>query len=190
MVAGGDGNIVMAGREMRIALGVEYDGKPYWGWQSQPGGQTVQDTLQSALSHIADAPVAVNAAGRTDTGVHGLEQVVHFDTEADRTERSWVFGTNSNLPADISVMWAKVTTPDFHARFSAVGKRYKYLILTTKEPSVFWHNFAWHRATKLDIKAMETAGYQLLGKHDFSDCFCAWALFLSAELFFLQRVSS
>src|SRR3990167_5730597 len=100
----------------RIALCVSYDGSRYHGWQHQEEVSSVQQTLEHALSRVANHPVTVVCAGRTDAGVHATGQIVHFDTEADRTERSWVFGANSNLPSDISVMWAKITTPDFHAQ--------------------------------------------------------------------------
>jgi tRNA pseudouridine38-40 synthase len=102
---------------MRIALGVEYDGGPYCGWQSQPNGVTVQDTLQSVLSQIADEPISVVAAGRTDTGVHALEQVVHFDTTAGRPLSAWVRGVNTLLPRSIAVRWAHPVSDEFNARF-------------------------------------------------------------------------
>jgi tRNA pseudouridine38-40 synthase len=115
---------------MRIALGLEYDGSGFCGWQSQAGGGAVQDALEAALAVVADAPVRVVCAGRTDAGVHALEQVVHFDTEAVRPDTAWVRGVNAHLPASVAVRWAQQAVPDeFHARFSARGRRYRYLLL-------------------------------------------------------------
>jgi tRNA pseudouridine38-40 synthase len=158
----------MAGREMRIALGVEYDGKPYCGWQSQPGGRTVQDTLQSALSHIADAPVTVNAAGRTDTGVHALEQVVHFETDANRPLSAWVRGVNAMLPPSIVVRWAHPVPDEFHARFSAQGRSYRYLLINKPVRSAIHAGKAGWFHLPLDIALMREAAGYLLGEHDFS----------------------
>jgi len=119
----------MVGNAMRIALGVEFDGKPYCGWQSQAVGSTVQDTLQQALSEIAAAPISVIAAGRTDAGVHALEQVIHFDSEAARPLTAWVRGVNSLLPDSIAVRWAHAVPDEFHARFSAHGRHYRYQLV-------------------------------------------------------------
>jgi len=114
---------------MRIALGVEYDGSQFYGWQSQAGGHTVQDALQAALSSIASAPITIIAAGRTDTGVHALEQVVHFDTSADRPLSAWVRGANALLPKNIAVLWAHAVPEEFHARFSAQARSYSYFLI-------------------------------------------------------------
>ena len=114
---------------MRLALGVEYDGSAFRGWQIQPGGGTVQDALQAALASIAGMPVDVACAGRTDAGVHATGQVVHFDAPAERPLTAWVRGVNTFLPDSVAVRWAQQVPPDFHARFSAHGRRYRYLLL-------------------------------------------------------------
>ena len=114
---------------MRIALGIEYDGRNFCGWQSQKEDlPTVQDSLEAGLSMVADTSVKVVCAGRTDTGVHACGQVVHFDTETERNDRSWVLGTNANIDKSIAVLWAKPVSEDFHARFSALRRRYRYVI--------------------------------------------------------------
>lgn len=153
---------------MRIALGIEYDGRPYCGWQSQPGGNTVQDVLQCALSEVAGHAVSVVAAGRTDTGVHALEQVVHFDTIAQRPLTAWVRGANALLPEDIAVLWAHAVPDEFHARFSAHGRSYRYLLLNRAvRPAIQAGKVGWCHAP-LDVEAMRTAAHHLLGEHDFS----------------------
>lgn len=158
----------MAGRYMRIALGVEYDGRPYCGWQSQPNGMTVQDNLQQALTQIAAMPVSVNAAGRTDTGVHALEQVVHFETEAVRPLTAWVRGVNALLPDSIAVRWAHVVPDEFHARFSAQGRSYRYLLINRPVRSAVYAGRAGWFHQPLDIALMQEAAQYLLGEHDFS----------------------
>ena len=113
---------------MRYALGVEYDGKNYCGWQRQKSVKSVQETLEKALSKIADEPIEVVCAGRTDTGVNATNQVVHFDTDKIRKDVAWTLGVNTHLPKDISVTWVKEVSTDFHARFSATARRYRYII--------------------------------------------------------------
>lgn len=153
---------------MRIALGVEYDGRPYCGWQSQAEGQTVQDAMQAALSQIAGAPISVIAAGRTDTGVHALEQVIHFDTQAERPLTAWVRGANALLPDSIAVRWAHLVPDEFHARFSAHGRSYRYLLINRPvRPAIQAGKAGWFHAP-LDIGAMQAAAQCLLGEHDFS----------------------
>ena len=153
---------------MRIALGVEYDGRGYYGWQSQPDRCTVQDVLQAALSQIASAPISVAAAGRTDTGVHALEQVVHFETEATRPLTAWVRGANALLPDNIAVRWAHAVPEEFHARFSAHGRSYRYLLVNRPvRPAIQTGKVGWFHAP-LDIVAMRQAAQYLLGEHDFS----------------------
>lgn len=158
---------------MRIALGVEYDGRPYYGWQSQADGQTVQDTLQRALSQIAGdrhagEPISVIAAGRTDTGVHALEQVVHFDTQAERPLSAWVRGVNALLPTSITVLWAHPVAEEFHARFSAQGRSYRYqLINRATRPAILAGKVGWFHSP-LDVVAMQAAAAYLIGEHDFS----------------------
>ncbi len=153
---------------MRIALGVEYDGTDFCGWQIQSGVRTVQECLEQALSRVANHPVQVVCAGRTDTGVHGLGQVVHFDSDAARDERAWVLGGNANLPGDITLRWAHPVPDSFHARFGAQRRHYRYLILNRKtRPAVGRNRFCWiHRP--LDVTRMQTAARYLLGEHDFS----------------------
>jgi len=158
----------MAGDAMRIALGVEYDGKPYCGWQSQAEGLTVQDTVQAALSQIAGAPISVIAAGRTDTGVHALEQVIHFDTTVERPLTAWVRGANALLPDSIAVRWAHPVPDEFHARFSAHGRSYRYLLINRPVRSAIHAGKAGWFHAPLDIEAMQTAAQYLLGEHDFS----------------------
>ena len=165
----------------RWALGVEYDGQCYHGWQSQgaaphavadrPAGvilPTVQDALESALAQIADGPVSVLCAGRTDAGVHATGQVIHFDTVAQRPDTAWVRGVNAHLPASCAIRWAVPVPSDFHARFSATGRRYRYILLNRPErPAVFAGRAGWfHRP--LDADLMHDAAQLILGTHDFS----------------------
>ena len=153
---------------MRIALGITYSGSAYEGWQSQLSGNTVQDKLEGALGKFAAQPIRVNCAGRTDAGVHGLMQVVHFDTFLQREAASWVRGTNAFLPRDIAVQWAQIVTAQFHARGSAIARRYAYVVLESAvRPSVEAGRVGWvYRA--LDGQAMQQAALHLLGEHDFS----------------------
>ena len=153
---------------MRIALGIEYDGTSYNGWQRQNNGTGVQQRLEEALAVVADQPVETTCAGRTDTGVHATGQVVHFDTSAERSERSWLLGTNTNLPADVSVAWARNVDPEFHARFSATGRSYHYVILNRLQRSALHRKRAWWVHQPLDAQRMHEAGQRLLGEHDFS----------------------
>lgn len=153
---------------MRIALGIEYDGAPFVGWQTQPGGGTVQDALEVALTAIAGETVRAVCAGRTDTGVHGLAQVAHFDTAAERPDSAWVNGVNAHLPGPIAVRWAVRVAPDFHARFSAIGRRYEYVLLNRPvRPAVWAGRTGWFHLP-LDDGRMRLAGRHLLGEHDFS----------------------
>jgi len=158
---------------MRIVLAVEYDGRPYCGWQTQAGGQTVQDTLQRALNQIAGEqpsgePISVIAAGRTDTGVHALEQVVHFDTRVERPLTAWVRGANALLPGSIAVRWAHPVPDEFHARFSAHGRSYRYLLINRPtRPAIHAGKAGWFH-TPLDLAAMQAAAKFMLGSHDFS----------------------
>lgn len=153
---------------MRIALGISYNGQAYHGWQSQLSGQTVQDRLEAALCRFTTHKVSTLCAGRTDAGVHGLMQVVHFDTQLDRTTASWVRGTNAFLPSDIAVEWAQVMPESFHCRASALSRRYAYLLLESAvRPSVDAGRVGWaFRA--LDLEPMQQAANYLLGEHDFS----------------------
>lgn len=153
---------------MRIALGIEYDGTAYNGWQRQKTGLGVQQRVEEALCSVANHPVEVTCAGRTDTGVHASGQVVHFDTHSARDDRGWLLGANSNLPGDISVSWARQVDDDFHARFSATARHYRYRILNRLERSAIHRHWAWWIYQPLDAERMHTAAQQLLGEHDFS----------------------
>ncbi|MEI7612021.1 MAG: tRNA pseudouridine(38-40) synthase TruA [Betaproteobacteria bacterium] len=153
---------------MRVALGVEYDGSAFHGWQIQPQGGTVQDALQAALSQIAGEEVAVVCAGRTDAGVHATAQVVHFDTSLRRPLSAWVRGVNSFLPPSVCVRWAQPVADEFHARFSAHGRCYRYLLLNRPQrPGVGHGRVGWYHHP-LDVDLMQQAANALLGEHDFS----------------------
>lgn len=153
---------------MRIALGVEYDGSQYFGWQSQISGHTVQDTLQAALSGIANELISVIAAGRTDTGVHALEQVVHFNTNVERPLTAWVRGVNALLPNSIAVLWAHPVPEEFHARFSAQARSYRYLLINRSVRNAMQHGKAGWFHAPLNVEKMCEAAQYLLGEHDFS----------------------
>lgn len=153
---------------MRVALGVSYRGGAYTGWQSQPGGGTVQDALEKALSQFAAQPIRTLCAGRTDTGVHGLNQVVHFDSPVEREPFSWVRGTNRYLPPDIAVQWSAFPGADFHARNHARGRRYCYLLLESNvRPAIESGAVGWI-FRPLDGDAMRAAAARLIGEHDFT----------------------
>jgi tRNA pseudouridine38-40 synthase len=153
---------------MRIALGIEYDGSGFLGWQTQPGGGTVQDALESALTAIAAQPVDVVCAGRTDRGVHARQQVVHFDTGAERPGSAWVRGVNALLPDPVAVLWAAPVPGEFHARYSAVSRSYRYVLVNRAvRPALAARRAGWCHAP-LDVEAMRAAAHALLGTHDFS----------------------
>lgn len=151
-----------------MALGVSYNGSAYEGWQSQLSGLTVQDKLEAALGKFTQSKVSTLCAGRTDSGVHGLMQVVHFDTEAEREPSSWVRGTNAYLPKDIAVQWAQIVPREFHCRASATARRYAYVVLESAvRPSVEAGRVGWVYR-ELNTEAMQQAAGYLLGEHDFS----------------------
>jgi tRNA pseudouridine38-40 synthase len=153
---------------MRVALGLSYAGQTYEGWQSQPNGCTVQDHLEAALSSFATQPVRTLCAGRTDSGVHGLMQVVHFDTPIHRDMQSWVRGTNTTLPSDIAVQWAQEVPDSFHARGSALSRRYAYIVLQSPvRPSLEAGRVGWVYRP-MHIEPMQEAAQCLLGEHDFT----------------------
>lgn len=153
---------------MRYALGLEYDGRGFCGWQSQAQGRTVQDQLNQALSAIAGHDIRCLAAGRTDTGVHASHQVVHFDSDAARPLTAWVRGVNRFLPSDIAVSWAQAVDDDFHARFSAMSRTYRYVLLNRPtRPALLSGRVGWFHGA-LDVAAMHEAAHILLGEHDFS----------------------
>jgi tRNA pseudouridine38-40 synthase len=153
---------------MRVALGISYNGQAYNGWQSQPDGNTVQDKLEAALGRFVTQPISTLCAGRTDAGVHGLMQVVHFDTDIQRPENAWVRGTNTFLPSDIAVQWAKVVPDAFHSRACAQTRRYAYVLLQSPvRPSVEAGRVGWV-FNALQEDAMREAASYLLGEHDFT----------------------
>lgn len=153
---------------MRLAIGIEYDGSNYNGWQRQRVGTGVQEVLESAVSAVADEAVDIVCAGRTDTGVHATGQVGHFDTRAERSDRGWLLGVNSALPDDINLRWVRPVSDDFHARFSATGRRYTYRILNRLVRSSLQRQRCWWVYAELDVEAMQEAAQLLLGEHDFS----------------------
>lgn len=153
---------------MRIALGLEYDGEPFCGWQHQPSGCAVQDHLERALARIADEPVSTTAAGRTDAGVHARAQVVHFDTRAARADHAWVRGTNAALPGTVRVVWARPVPAGFHARHDARSRTYHYVLLDDAvAPGLLRARVGWFHQ-RLDTDAMREGALALVGEHDFS----------------------
>lgn len=153
---------------MRIALGLEYDGAAFCGWQTQPPGCGVQDAIEHALGRIASRPAETVCAGRTDAGVHALGQVVHFDTDIPRPHSAWTRGVNALLPARISVLWAMEVPQTFHARFSATARRYVYFLLDrAQRPGLLSGRVGWFHQ-QLDVQRMRVAAGYLLGEHDFS----------------------
>jgi tRNA pseudouridine38-40 synthase len=153
---------------MRVALGIEYDGTAYNGWQRQKAGVGIQSLVEKAVSGVADEHVEIVCAGRTDSGVHASAQVVHFDTAAERETRGWLLGINSELPDDINATWVAFVDEEFHARFSATSRSYRYLILNRAVRSALNRNRAWWVFEPLDEQAMLEASEYLLGEHDFS----------------------
>ncbi|MCE8002428.1 tRNA pseudouridine(38-40) synthase TruA [Billgrantia ethanolica] len=152
----------------RLALGVEYDGSAYCGWQRLKHAPSVQGELERALAKVASQPITVHASGRTDSGVHATRQVVHFDTPVPRSQKAWVFGVNANLARDVAVRWVREVPDDFHARFKALARRYRYLILNQmSRPVLERANVTWCR-DPLDADAMHRAAQALVGEHDFS----------------------
>jgi tRNA pseudouridine38-40 synthase len=153
---------------MRVVLGIEYDGSHFCGWQTQPSGCGVQDHVEAALAHIADERIDTVCAGRTDAGVHAVEQVIHFDTTADRTASAWVRGTNASAPAGLCVLWAQEVTPEFHARYSARSRCYRYVLLNRPvRPALGSGRIGWFHLP-LDVASMRAAARLLVGQHDFT----------------------
>ena len=153
---------------MKVALGLSYRGQAYRGWQSQPGGLTVQDRLEAALARFADQPLRTHCAGRTDAGVHALNQVVHVETTVEREPFSWVRGTNRFLPDDIAIHWARVMPDAFHARFGAIGRRYVYVLRESPTRPALEAGLVGWSFRPLDGERMREAAALLLGEHDFS----------------------
>ncbi|MGB5133535.1 MAG: tRNA pseudouridine(38-40) synthase TruA [Steroidobacteraceae bacterium] len=152
----------------RLAVGLEYDGARFAGWQQQPGLLTIQDQVQRALAAVADHPVEATCAGRTDAAVHAYGQVAHFDTTAQRPMRGWVLGANTHLPPEISLLWAVEADARFHARHSALARSYRYCILLRPTRPALLRERAWWLRTPLDVDAMNAAARQLVGEHDFA----------------------
>jgi tRNA pseudouridine38-40 synthase len=153
---------------VKIALGIEYNGSQYFGWQRQKEVKSVQECLEKALSIVANHKVEVQCAGRTDAGVHGTGQIVHFETTASRKAVAWTMGANANLPKDIAVRWAKEVPDEFHARFSATARRYRYLIFNDAlRPGILSFGVS-HYHGDLDVTQMHKAGQYLLGENDFT----------------------
>jgi tRNA pseudouridine38-40 synthase len=153
---------------MRIVAGIEYNGNKFHGWQSQQDVTTIQTTLEAALSKVADEPIKIFCAGRTDRGVHATNQVIHFDTTVNRKLIAWVFGTNSYLPPSISIQWAQVIDDHFHARFSALSRRYQYIIYNYHVRSALFYAQSTWVTEQLALNQMSTAAHYLVGEHDFS----------------------
>ncbi len=153
---------------MRIALGLEYDGAAFAGWQTQPKGNTVQDALERALEEIAGARVRVMCAGRTDAGVHASAQVVHFDAPAARPENAWVRGVNAHLPDSVAVRWSREVPGDFHARFSALSRSYRYVLCNQAVRPALQHGKVGWFHLPLDVEAMRAGAALLQGEQDFS----------------------
>lgn len=153
---------------MRYALGVEYDGSKYCGWQRQAHSPSVQQHIEEALSKIANESIKVVCAGRTDTGVHATNQVIHFDTEQIRKDRAWTLGVNTHLPDTISVKWVHLVDDEFHARFSATARRYRYIIYNNPLRSALLSSGISFNYNKLDADLMHQAAQYLVGRHDFT----------------------
>lgn len=153
---------------MRIAAILEYDGAGFSGWQRQSQRRSVQQCVEEALSRVADEPIQITVAGRTDAGVHASAQVIHFDTKAVRSDYSWVRGANSQLPGDVAVLWAGRVDAGFHARFSATGRHYRYVILNRAVRPTYQARRVTHEYRPLDVERMHAAAGYLIGTHDFS----------------------
>jgi tRNA pseudouridine38-40 synthase len=153
---------------VRIACGIEYDGSAYHGWQRQKHAVSVQQVVEEALSRVANQTIQVSCAGRTDAGVHATAQVIHFDTTAEREIHSWVLGGNSNLPKDVAITWAQPVTDEFHARFKAFERSYRYIVFNRATRSALLHKRVTWWLRSVDVERMQIAAQHLLGEHDFS----------------------
>ncbi|MGH8248115.1 MAG: tRNA pseudouridine(38-40) synthase TruA [Gammaproteobacteria bacterium] len=153
---------------MRFAAGIEYCGSRYLGWQRQENGPTIQEQVENSLSIIADHPIHVHCSGRTDSGVHALQQVIHFDTSAERRPHAWTLGGNVNLPSDIVIIWTQLVPPEFHARFSATGRTYRYIVLYRRSRAALLRDQVAWECRDLDSERMSVAAADLIGEHDFS----------------------
>ena len=155
-------------QKTRIAACIEYCGVNYSGWQYQDNAPSIQQCVEKAISRVANEPVRVIAAGRTDTGVHGIGQIIHFDTRAERDRRAWIRGVNTHLPDDISLLWTQPVDDTFHARFSALERSYRYVILNREVGPSYLHGRVTWQHTALALEDMQQAAEALLGRHDFS----------------------
>ncbi|MBU0455468.1 MAG: tRNA pseudouridine(38-40) synthase TruA [Gammaproteobacteria bacterium] len=153
---------------MKISLGIEYDGSQFHGWQKQPSLRAVQSEVESALSSVANHPIHVFCAGRTDAGVHAIEQIVHFETSVSRPVKAWCLGANTYLPSDVVVKWSSTVSDDFHARFSALSRTYVYRIDNRAVRTCLYRNYATWIPKPLNVEAMQEGASCLLGEHDFS----------------------
>ena len=151
----------------KLALGIEYDGSAYCGWQRQSHSPSVQAEIEQALSYVANKPIELICAGRTDTAVHACEQIVHFVTDVERSDRSWLMGSNCRLPKDIRILWVQLIHKSFHARFTAVARSYRYIIQNSVVPSALFHNKVCWEYRELDDRIMHEAAQQLVGEHNF-----------------------
>lgn len=152
----------------KYALGIEYAGNAYSGWQRQAHASSIQQHLEAAIGFVANHPVKLVCAGRTDAGVHAIEQVAHFDTEAQRDNRAWLLGSNCRLPRDIRLKWVIPVEQDFHARFSALARIYRYIIFNSAVPGALFYGRVSYEYKPLDVEKMHQAAQILLGEHDFS----------------------
>lgn len=152
---------------MKFVLGLSYDGSKYYGWQKQNNLLTVQGCLEKVLSQIANHNINIFCAGRTDRGVHGIEQIVHFETYSLRSEKEWLIGSNSLLPKDITISWLKKVSFFFHARFSALSRSYRYIIFNNIIRSSFLENYCYYIYPILNTQLMHKAAQKLIGEHDF-----------------------
>jgi tRNA pseudouridine38-40 synthase len=153
---------------MRMALALEYDGSEYHGWQAQTGLRTIQQAVEYSLSRVANEPVSVVCAGRTDTGVHALTQIIHFDSQSVRSIRAWIHGTNAYLPKEVCVKWGREMPDSFHARYSALSRRYRYIICNTSvRPGLLRRHVSW-QFRSLNHELMHEAAQYLVGEHDFT----------------------
>ena len=153
---------------MKYALAVEYRGTAYCGWQRQPHCESIQQHLETALGFVANHSLDLACAGRTDAGVHALAQVAHFESDAERSNRAWVLGANCRLPRDIRLQWVRPVADDFHARFNATARAYRYIVLNAEVPSAIFNDLCSWEFRPLDHEAMHECAQQLLGEHDFS----------------------
>ncbi|MCP4078287.1 MAG: tRNA pseudouridine(38-40) synthase TruA [Gammaproteobacteria bacterium] len=153
---------------LKLVSGIEYDGSSYCGWQRQSHSPSVQAEVEQALSYVANEPVELVCAGRTDTAVHACEQIVHFETAVERSDRSWLLGANCRLPKNIRILWIHPVAPAFHARFSAIARSYRYIIQNSAVPGAIFHDKVCWEHRLLNDSLMHEAAQQLVGEHDFS----------------------